>query len=120
MPYMHPDLFDTGLSQINGKKLTICNAEPTTYTQANATYALGSKLGITAALGNHTSGGRKSTIAQITDGSVATNGNASHWAIVDTSNSRLLAAGSLSAAQAVTSGNPFTLAAFDIAIPGPV
>ena len=40
-------------------------------------------------------------------------------AIVDTSNSRLLVTGSLSTSQAVTSGNTFTLAAFDIEIPDP-
>jgi hypothetical protein len=46
-------------------------------------------------------------------------GTASHYAIVDTVNSRLLAAGALSAPQAVTDGNVFTLTAFDIGIPDP-
>jgi hypothetical protein len=35
-------------------------------------------------------------------------------------NSRLLATGSLTASQAVTSGNTFTLTSFDIGIPDPV
>ena len=56
-------------------------------------------------------------VAAITDGSVTANGTASHWAITDTGNSRLLATGALAASQAVSSGNTFTLGAFDIGIP---
>jgi hypothetical protein len=120
MSYMHPDLFDTGLSQLNGKKLTLCSALPTTYAQANATYALGSKVGISVSMAAHTSGGRKAVVAPITDGAVSANGTASHWAIVDTATSRLLATRTLQTSQVVTSGNVFTIAAsFDIAIPGP-
>jgi hypothetical protein len=58
------------------------------------------------------------TIAAITDGIVTATGTATHWAITDTANSRLLATGSLSASQVVTNGNMFTLGAFDIGIPG--
>ena len=45
-------------------------------------------------------------------------GTATHHAVSDTVNSRLLATGSLSASHVVTSANTFTLAAFDIGIPG--
>lgn len=66
--------------------------------------------------------GRKVTVAQITDGTITatstgTSDDAQYWALTDTTNSRLLAAGSLASAQMVTSGNTFTLAAFDIRIP---
>jgi hypothetical protein len=64
------------------------------------------------------------TIAAITDGSVTATGTATHYAIVDTSATyggpRLLATGSLSASQAVTSGNTFTLSSAVIGIPGAV
>jgi len=63
--------------------------------------------------------GRKVTLAAITGASVTGTGTATHYAIVDTSNSRLLATGSLSASQAVTSGNTFSLTASDIRIPDP-
>ena len=52
-----------------------------------------------------------------TDGAVTASGNAAKWAVVDSVNSRLLANGSLSVSQPVTSGNTFTLAAFNIRIP---
>ena len=64
-------------------------------------------------------GGREVTIAAFTDGAVTANGTASHYAIVDTVNSRLLATGSLASSQVVTNGNTFSLAAFKIGMPAP-
>lgn len=122
MPFLNDRVLDNGLTVLDteANKLTICNAEPSTYTQANATFALGEKtspsVGAPAA---RTPSGRRVTVSAITDGSVTASGTASHWALVDTVNSRLLAAGSLSASQSVTSGNTFTLGAFDIGIPAP-
>ena len=63
--------------------------------------------------------GREVVVAAISDGSVTGNGTATHYAIVDTVNSRLLATGSLSASQVVASGNTFTLGSFTIGIPDP-
>jgi hypothetical protein len=122
MPSLNDRVLDNGLTVLDteANKLTICNAEPSTFTQANATFALGEKtspsVGAPAA---RTPSGRRVTVSAITDGSVTASGIASHWALVDTVNSRLLAAGSLSVSQIVTSGNTFTLGAFDIGIPAP-
>ena len=104
-------------------RLDICHTLPTTYAQATSTYTVGNKL--TPSVGAPAAGspnGRKVTVAKITDGTVTatstgTSDDAQFWALTDTTNSRLLAAGSLAAAQMVTSGNTFTLAAFDIRIP---
>jgi hypothetical protein len=101
-------------------RLDICSQEPTTYAAATSTYTLGNKTSLSiGAPADRGGGGRKVTVAAITDGSVTANGTATHYAIVDTGNSRLLATGSLSSSQAVTSGNTFTLGAFDIGIPDP-
>lgn len=103
-------------SEVN--RLDICSSEPTTYTQATSTYTLGNKTSPTVGSPADASpNGRKVTISAITNGTVTGTGTAGYWALVDTSNSRLLAAGPLSATQAVTSGNTFTLTAFDIRIP---
>jgi len=75
--------------------------------------------GITLTPGDASPNGRKVTVAAITDGTVTGTDDATHWAITDTVNSRLLATGSLSAGQLVTSGNTYTLAAFDVRIPDP-
>jgi len=69
---------------------------------------------------SHEASRRKVTVAAFSDGAVSGNGTVTHWAIVDTGNSRLLATGTLSASQAVTSGNTFSLPVFDIGIPDAV
>ena len=103
-------------SEVN--RLDICSSEPTTYTQATSTYTLGNKTSPTVGSPADASpNGRKVTVSAITNGTVTGTGTAGYWALVDTSNSRLLAAGPLSATQAVTSGNTFMLTAFDVRIP---
>lgn len=122
MAYINSRVQDNGLSALDteANRLDICSTEPTTYTQATSTYTLGNKTSLSiGAPADRTPSGRKVTVAAFTDGSVTGTGEAAYWAIVDTGNSRLLAAGSLSASQSVTSGNTFSLAAFDIGIPGP-
>lgn len=99
-------------------RLFICSAEPTSYAEASSTYKLGTKTSPTmGAVGDRSGGGRKTTVSAITDGAVESTNTATHWALCDHSNSRLLAVGPLSASQAVTNGNTFTLAAFDVGIP---
>lgn len=107
--------------QTDGDRLYICSQEPTTFTEATATYDLGVKTALSiGAPGNGTPNGRKVTVAAITDGSVTDTGTATHWAIVDFGDSELMITGQLAASQAVTSGNTFTLAAFDIRFPDAV
>jgi hypothetical protein len=115
-------VFDNGLTVLDteANKVLITSQEATTYTQANSTYALGSSASVSiGAPADRSGGGREVTVAAIADGSVTGTGTATHFALVDTSNTRLLATGSLSASQSVTSGNTFTLASFDIGIPDP-
>lgn len=122
MAFLNDRVFDNGLTVLDteANRLDICSTEPTTYTQATSTYTLGNKTSLSiGAPADRSPSGRKVTVASFTDGSVTGTGTAAYWAIVDTGNSRLLAAGSLSASQAVTSGNTFSLAAFDIGIPDP-
>ncbi|CDX19559.1 conserved hypothetical protein [Mesorhizobium sp. ORS 3359] len=121
MSFLNSLVLDNGLSVLvaNGNRLHICSAEPADYAGTLAV-SLGTKNtpGISA-IGARTPSGRKVTVSAITNGAVSANGNASHWAIVDTVNSRLLAAKALDAVLAVNNGDTFTLPAFDIGIPGP-
>ena len=123
MPYLDNRVLDNGLSALSSEvnALRICNAEPATYAAATSTNSLGVKTSPSiAAPSNRTPSGRKVTVAAIVSGSpgsISVTGTASHWALVDTVNSRLLAAGALGASQGVTDGNTFTLSAFDIGIP---
>ena len=118
-------VLDSGLGQLNtttgiADDLHICSQEPTTYTQATSTYTLGDKNGITVTgPADRAGGGREVTVTAITDGDVTATGTATHWAIVDVGGTDLLATGSLSASQAVTSGNTFSLTSFTVGIPDP-
>ena len=122
MATLNDRVFDNGLTVLDteANKIVITSQEATTYTEANTTYALGNSTSVSvAAPTDRSGGGRKVVVASITDGSVTATGTATHFALVDTSNTRLLATGSLSASQGVTSGNTFTLASFEIGIPDP-
>ena len=121
MAFIADRVLDFGLNILSteANRLDICSSEPTTYAAATSTASLGNKTSLSVgAPAARTPDGRRVTVAQITDGTVSGTGTATHYAIVDTVNSRLLATGSLAFSQAVTSGNTFTLAAFDIGIPG--
>lgn len=115
-------VFDNGLTVLDTEadKILITSQEATTYAEANSTYALGNSTSLSiAAPSDRSGGGREVVVAAITDGSVTGTGTATHYAIVDTSNTRLLATGSLTASQSVTSGNTFTLSTVSIGIPDP-
>lgn len=118
--FLNDRVLDNGLTVLDteANRLDICSAQPSTYAGATSTLTLGNKTSL--AVGSPAAGSqRKVTVPAITDGAVTATGTASHWAISDTVNSRLLAAGPLAASQAVTNGNVFTLPAFDITLAGP-
>lgn len=121
MAFLNDNVFDSGLSYItsNGNRIDICSQEPTTYAQATSTYSLGNKTSM--AMGSPTNGnvdGRKVVVPAIIAGAAGTvtaTGTATHWALTNSSN-LLIATGSLTTSQVVTSGNSFTLDAIDITI----
>ena len=122
MASLNDRVYDNGLTVLDTEvsHLYITSQEATTYAQASSTYALGVKATPTVgAPGARTPNGRKVTVSAITDGTVSATGTATHYALVDSTNSRLLATAALSSSQAVTSGNTFTLTSFDIGIPSP-
>ena len=115
-------VLDAALSKLDleANRLDITSQEVTTYNEAISTYTLGNTTSVSfAAPVNGDVSGRKTTCAAVTDGSVTNNGTATHYAVTDTSNSRLLCTGSLSTSQSVVSGNTFTISAFDVEIPDP-
>ena len=122
MATLNDRVFDNGLTVLDteANAIYITSQEATDYTDATSTSALGNSTSLSiGAPQNRSGGGREVVVAAITDGSVTGTGTATHYAIVDTGNSRLLATGSLTASQAVTSGNTFTLSSVSIGIPDP-
>ena len=128
MAYLNSLVLDNGLAYLtaHGLRLDICKTIPTTFTEATVTFSLGNKTPIVipspAAMASPV--GRKVAVPAITDGAVTASStgltdDAEFWAITDTVNSVLLAAGALSAPDLVTAGDGFTLNTFDIGFPFP-
>ena len=114
-------VFDNGLTVLDteANAIHITSAEATSFANV-ASVTLGNSTSLSiGAPQDRSGGGREVVVAAITDGSVTGTGTATHYAIVDTVNSRLLATGSLTASQSVTSGNTFTLSSVAIGIPDP-
>jgi hypothetical protein len=117
--FVNTSVLDDGLSYAttNGTRIDITTTEATSYAEATSTYTLGNKTGVTTGSpGARSPSGRKVTVASLTGGSVTGTDTAAYWALTDDS-SILVATGALAAPQGVTSGNTFSLAAFDIGIP---
>ena len=121
MATLHNDVLDDGLSVLNAATTTIhitsqeatANSGANLYSLGNASISIGTPADRTAS-----GGGRKVVAPAISGATVTASGNATNYAIVD--GTRLLATGSLTGGgQAVTSGNTFSLATFDIGIPDP-
>jgi hypothetical protein len=118
MSSLSTDVLDGALNVLVNATSTILHitsAEASSYANV-ASVTLGNKTSPTiGAPGARSPSGRKITVSAITNGSVTGTGTAAYYAIVDSS--RLLATGSLTSSQVVTSGNTFTTTAFDIGIP---
>lgn len=119
---VHDDVLDGALNVIknNCTRMTVCNAEPTTYTQGNATFALAD---VTMASGDFTvangdTSGRKATVAAKSGVTVDTTGTANHVALLDVTNSKLLYVTTCTS-QALTAGNTVNCPAWKIEIADP-
>jgi uncharacterized membrane protein YebE (DUF533 family) len=123
MPAVDSRVLDNGLTVLDTESthLYLCSSEPTTYTQATSTYALGNNnFGAGAVFGAPAAGspnGRKVSSAAVTAGSVTANGTAAYLGVTDNTNSRFHASLALGASQVVTSGNTWAAPSFDIRLP---
>ncbi len=118
-------VYDNGLTVLDteANALHICTQDPTSYAEATSTYSLGNKTGISVGAPQAgTPNGREVVVAAISDGEVTGDGVVTHYAIVDTSNSRLLVTGQITGTteqRTVGDGNTFTLPTITIRIPAP-
>lgn len=119
---VHDDVLDGALNIIknNCTRMVVCNAQPTTYTEGNATFALADA---TMTSGDFTNAngdvsGRKSTVSAKSSIAVDTTGTATHVCLLDVSNSKLLYVTTCTS-QSLTSGNTVNFPAWDIEIADP-
>lgn len=116
--FINDNVFDSGLAYAiaNGSRIDLCSVDPVGVYATVTANTLGNKTGLTpAAASNGLVDGRRSIVPAITDGTVTGTGTASHWALTN-GTSTVIASGPLTASQAVTSGNVFTLDAISITL----
>ena len=121
--YLDPSVFNAGLTAFhnNATTLWIDSTQPTTYTQATSTYALGSNVvAAGSCVGAPAAGspsGQQVTVAAVNSGNVGATGLAGFYGITD-SVSVLYAGNALSSLQSVASGSSFNLPSFIITVRG--
>lgn len=121
--YANDDIMDAALNVIksNCDKMVACSAQPATFAEANATYALAdvamSSTDFTGPANGDTSG-RKLTSAAKSGVTVDTSGTATHVALLDTVNSRLLYVTTCTS-QAVVSGGTVSIGGWSIELRDP-
>jgi hypothetical protein len=101
-------------------KITVCNAEPTTYTEANATFALADVVVDSGdfAKANGDSSGRKVTVAAQSAVPIDASGTATHIAYIITGSSTLLGCTTCTS-QALTSGGTVDIPAHKVEVADP-
>lgn len=109
-------MLDAGLAYITGNAIEIyvCNAQPTTYAEASATFAL-TDVAVPSFTGpaNGDGGGRKITVDEEADVDVNTTDDATHVALCSAT---VLLYVTTCTLQGLTSGNTVTIPAWDIEI----
>jgi hypothetical protein len=122
---VHDDVLDAALNYIknNATRLTLCNAQPTTYTEANATFALADvtiDTGDFTGPANGDTSGRKIAVNAQTgvDVDVTDAGGTNHVALLDVVNSKLLYV-TTAADVAVDAAGTVDIGAWDIEIADP-
>lgn len=123
MAFLSDTILDAALQVIRDAAtpvLHICSSEPANFAGV-AAVTLGNKAGPTiGAQADGAVSGRSVSIATFTDGTVTATGTGTHWALVDTTTSALLASVAVPASQALTNGNPLSMtSALVINIPDP-
>lgn len=121
---VHDDVLDgaTSVIKTNCTRQVACSAQPTTYTEGNATYALAD---VTMASGDFTqangdTNGRKVTMAAKTGVLIDTSGTATHVALLDVANSKLLYVTTCTSQALTANGsNTVNFPAWDIEIADP-
>lgn len=121
---VHDDVLDGALDIIvnNATRLTVCSTQPTTYTEANATYALADVTVDSADFtkANGDTNGRKLTVAAQSSVLIDASGTAAHIALLDVANSKLLYVTTCTSQALTANGsNTVNVPAWDIEIADP-
>lgn len=124
MTMLHDDVYDNGLAPLATiiENLYLCNADPE-LTWANiASYAIGVKATPTISAPQARAGGdgREVVVSAINDGSATASDMATHFAMTDDSETKILVSGPVTTNINLTASTPFTTTEFAVGMPSPV
>jgi hypothetical protein len=116
----HADVLEQGLNvhKTSATRLSLCEGEPISYAEATTAKPTGKMLamitvdGADFTFGAGSPNGRKLTVAQ-KSGTVSASGDADHWALSASVDSRLLEWGVVTL-QTLTESNPVQINTFDL------
>ncbi len=109
-----------GILDTEVDKIVLCSASPTTFAEANSTYTLAYKTAYAVGSpADRGAGGREVTCPAVSGGVISGAGIATHRAMVDTVNSRLLEVRKLDSNVSLTNPgtNTWSCASFKIGVP---
>lgn len=99
-------------------KMTVCSAEPTNYTEGNATYALGDGVPTFQAIADGDTSGRKRVVDAKTGMGVDIAGTVTHLALLKTGDTTLRYV-TTTASQAISGGGSFDTGSWKIELADP-
>lgn len=115
--YLNDEVRDVALNYLadHATRLYVCSAQPTTFTEASATYMLASKtIDIsTVSPADGDVSGRKLTVPQQTSVLASATGTATHIALCEYATSTLLSVNTCTS-QSITSAESYTVPAYDV------
>lgn len=113
---IHNDVFDAALNEIadNADIMYVNSAEPATFVEASSTYKLADVAMVVGdgndyTVGDDPTNGRRLTMDEKATVDIDASGTANHVSLADVGNTKVLAVVTLSASQALTSGNTVTI-----------
>lgn len=115
-------VMDAALDYISASTLlTVCSAQPTTYTEASSTYKLADQVvsGGNFSKANGDSSGRKVTIGQQANVTIDSSGTATHVALSISGSSTLVYVTTCTS-QVLTAGGTVTVPAWKVEVSDPV
>jgi hypothetical protein len=124
MTMVHNDVYDNGLAPLATivENLYLCNADPGLTWSNIASYAIGAKASPTISAPQARSGGdgREVVVSEIVGGVATATDTATHFALTDDSETKILVSGEIDTGIGLIDTYPFTVTEFAIGIPGPV
>ncbi len=119
---MSDAVLDGTLVLVAGDQISVCSAEPTTYTEAITTFKLAIATGVAGGdfvIGAGSPNGRSSVVAQQSAVTIDSTGTANHVAVTNLSGT-LLKVVTTATSQLLTSGGTVDIGTFTVNIADPV